>query len=151
MKKKANRPVAPFYAAAGMWGLYILLFPIRRPVDWLLLALLTGAVFLIARGLCGITRAPEKKQPWLQTTRGGAAVLAAVVLLTGGWTLLRQPAPLPEVSIGNWISDEADLLSEKTESGTEFVSSRPPISVLPYREPVRSAEFRQGFPSPKRG
>lgn len=116
MNKNTTRPVAPFYVSAGMWALYILLFPVYWLRDWLVLALVTGCVFFAARELCGIVRSPKDPQPWHKTMRGAAAILAAVILLTSALTLLTRPAALPDVSLGEWISDENDLLSEDAEN-----------------------------------
>lgn len=116
MKKNITRPVTPFYVAAGLWALYILLFPVYWLRDWLILALLTGCVFVAAREICGTVRPKEGEKKWYQTVRGAAAVLAAVVVLTGGFTLLTRPISMPEVNIGEWVSDEQNLLNEDTET-----------------------------------
>ena len=52
MKKIVHKSAIPIYAAATVWVLYALLFPLYRPVHFLLAAAAAAVVGVIARGLC---------------------------------------------------------------------------------------------------
>ena len=62
-----RKPVAPFYAAAAVWLLYALLFPLYAPLHYGIAAVAAGAVFLIAWFLCrgeAVGQAPQaEKKP----------------------------------------------------------------------------------------
>ena len=55
----ARKPVAPFYAAAAVWLVYALAFPLYRPVHYILVAAVSAAVFLAVSLLCRDTGAPQ--------------------------------------------------------------------------------------------
>ena len=57
-----RKPVAPFYAAAVVWLAYALLFPLYRPVHYVLVAVASVVVFLLVSLLCRNTGAPETKK-----------------------------------------------------------------------------------------
>ena len=52
MKKIVHKPAAPIYAAAVVWILYALLFPLYRVGHFALCAAASAAVYLIARLFC---------------------------------------------------------------------------------------------------
>ena len=57
-----RKPVAPFYAAAAVWLLYALFFPLYAPLHYGIAAAAAGAVFLIAWLLCrgeAVGQAPQ--------------------------------------------------------------------------------------------
>lgn len=56
-----RKPVAPFYAAAVVWLAYALLFPLYRPVHFLLVAVVSLAVFLVVSLLCRDTGTPAQQ------------------------------------------------------------------------------------------
>ena len=62
-----RKPVAPFYAAAAVWLLYALFFPLYAPLHYVIAAAAAGAVFLIAWLLCrgeAVGQAPQaEKKP----------------------------------------------------------------------------------------
>ena len=55
----ARKPVAPFYAAAAVWLVYALAFPLYRPVHYILVAAVSAAVFLAVSLLCRDTGTPQ--------------------------------------------------------------------------------------------
>ena len=53
MSINSSRPiVAPYYAAAAVWLLYALCFPLYRPAHFICAAAASIAVFILAMGLC---------------------------------------------------------------------------------------------------
>ena len=62
-----RKSAAPFYAVAALWLIYALLFPLYRPMHYVLLAVVSAVVFLIVQVLCGSARvigaAEQKKAP----------------------------------------------------------------------------------------
>ena len=54
----ARKPVAPFYAAAAVWLVYALAFPLYRPAHYILVAAVAAAVPPAESRLCRATGAP---------------------------------------------------------------------------------------------
>ena len=52
MKKIVHKPVAPLYAAAAVWVLYALLFPLYRVGHFVIVLAASAAVYGIARLFC---------------------------------------------------------------------------------------------------
>ena len=53
MSTNSSHPiVAPYYAAAAVWLLYALCFPLYRPAHFICAAAASIAVFILAMGLC---------------------------------------------------------------------------------------------------
>lgn len=65
MKKIVHKPAAPIYAAAVVWILYALLFPLYRMGHFALCAAASAAVYLIARLFCRdvVEEVEEKPEP----------------------------------------------------------------------------------------
>lgn len=65
MKKIVYKPAAPIYAAAVVWILYALLFPLYRVGHFALCAAASAAVYLIARLFCRdvVEEVEEKPEP----------------------------------------------------------------------------------------
>ena len=65
MKKIVHKPAAPIYAAAVVWLLYALLFPLYRVGHFALCAAASAAVYLIARLFCRdvVEEVEEKPEP----------------------------------------------------------------------------------------
>ena len=65
MKKIVHKPAAPIYAAAVVWILYALLFPLYRVGHFALCAAASAAVYLIARLFCRdvVEELEEKPEP----------------------------------------------------------------------------------------
>lgn len=65
MKKIVHKPAAPIYAAAVVWILYALLFPLYRVGHFALCAVASAAVYLIARLFCRdvVEEVEEKPEP----------------------------------------------------------------------------------------
>jgi len=61
MKKTANQSVVPYYAAAAVWLIWALLFPLYTGGHFLLVSVVSAAVFLLLRALCGNGAAKEKQ------------------------------------------------------------------------------------------
>ena len=63
----ARKPVAPFYAAAVVWLVYALFFPLYRPVHFLIVIAASAAVFLGVQLLCASVKEPaaepKKEEP----------------------------------------------------------------------------------------
>ena len=52
MKKIVHKSAAPLYAAAVVWVLYALLFPLYRVIHFVIVAAASALVYLIAKALC---------------------------------------------------------------------------------------------------
>lgn len=52
MKQIVHKPAIPLYAAAAVWVVYALLFPLYRPSHFLLAAAAAAGVGLVAKALC---------------------------------------------------------------------------------------------------
>lgn len=65
MKKIVHKPAAPIYAAAVVWILYALLFPLYRVGHFALCSAASAAVYLIARLFCRdvVEEVEEKPEP----------------------------------------------------------------------------------------
>ena len=65
MKKIVHKPAAPIYAAAVVWILYALLFPLYRVGHFALCAAASAAVYLFARLFCRdvVEEVEEKPEP----------------------------------------------------------------------------------------
>lgn len=65
MKKIVHKPATPIYAAAVVWILYALLFPLYRVGHFALCAAASAAVYLIARLFCRdvVEEVEEKPEP----------------------------------------------------------------------------------------
>lgn len=65
MKKIVHKPAAPIYAAAVVWILYALLFPLYRVGHFALCAAASAAVYFIARLFCRdvVEEVEEKPEP----------------------------------------------------------------------------------------
>ena len=48
-----RKPVAPFYAVAAVWLAYALLFPLYEPLHFVLIGVVSVAVFFVVSALCG--------------------------------------------------------------------------------------------------
>lgn len=68
MKKIVHKSAAPLYAAAVVWVLYALLFPLYRLGHFLVVAAASAVVYLIARALCPDVVEEVKEEEKLQTT-----------------------------------------------------------------------------------
>ena len=74
----ARKPVAPFYAAAVVWLVYALFFPLYRPVHFLIVIAASAAVFLGVQLLCASVKEPAaepKKEEAPKETSTGSAEL----------------------------------------------------------------------------
>ena len=127
-KKERIRSVAPYYAAAGIWIVYLILYRIYRLTDLLLLALVATLGFIISALFCdgeklNILFSPDKPAgrwveilEFLQKKKNAQAILILSVLLSGLIAFLLHPATMPKVSVGTWICDQEDLLSDDAET-----------------------------------
>ena len=68
VKKIVHKSAAPLYAAAVVWVLYALLFPLYRVIHFVIVAASSALVYLIARSLCPdvVEEVREEEKP--QTT-----------------------------------------------------------------------------------
>ena len=60
-----RRSTVPYYAAAGTWVIYALLFPLYRVPHFLFVAVVSGVVFFIMNAVCGtveVTVPPRRKR-----------------------------------------------------------------------------------------
>ena len=61
-----RRSTVPYYAAAGTWVIYALLFPLYRVPHFLFVAVVSGVVFFIMNAVCGTVEVtvpdPPKKE-----------------------------------------------------------------------------------------
>jgi len=55
----ARKPVAPLYAAAGVWLAYALFFPLYRPAHFAIVIAASAAVFAVVSLLCRSTGVPQ--------------------------------------------------------------------------------------------
>ena len=120
---QSNHSVAPFYVAASVWTSYVLLFSLYWLKDWLALAILTFAAFLLTQVLCREVPPADETAPWFRKPRYAVRVMAGLILVTALWSLVMRPASLPKVETGTWISDENELISETTQTTITILNS----------------------------
>lgn len=48
-----RRSTVPYYAAAGTWVIYALLFPLYRVPQFIFIAIVSAVVFFIMNAVCG--------------------------------------------------------------------------------------------------
>ena len=65
MKKIVHKSAAPLYAAAVVWVLYALLFPLYRVIHFVVVAAASALVYLIAKALCPdvVEEVKEEEKP----------------------------------------------------------------------------------------
>ncbi len=69
MKKIVHKSAVPLYAAAAVWVLYALLFPLYRVAHFVIVAAASGVVYLIAKSLCkDIVEEVPEEPPQPETT-----------------------------------------------------------------------------------
>ena len=68
MKKIVHKSAAPLYAAAVVWVLYALLFPLYRIIHFLIVIAASALVYLIAKALCPDIVEEVKEEVKPQTT-----------------------------------------------------------------------------------
>ena len=56
MEKEKRSSTAPFYAVAVLWLVYALLFPLYKPMHYVLLAVVSAVVFVALQALCGSSK-----------------------------------------------------------------------------------------------
>ncbi len=67
-----RKSVVPYYAAAGTWALYALLFPLYRVPQFLLVAAASAAVFFLMNAVCGTVEVTVPDPPKKEETTGNA-------------------------------------------------------------------------------
>ncbi len=67
-----RKSVVPYYAAAGTWALYALLFPLYRVPQFLLVAAVSAAVFFLMNAVCGTVEVTVPDPPKKEETTGNA-------------------------------------------------------------------------------
>ena len=68
MKKIVHKSAAPIYAAAAVWALYALLFPLYRVIHFALVIAASAVVYFIAKALCPDVVEEVKVEEKPQTT-----------------------------------------------------------------------------------
>ena len=73
----ARKPAAPFYAAAVVWLVYALFFPLYRPVHFLIVTAASAAVFFGVQLLCASVKEPaaepkKEEKPKEEESTGNA-------------------------------------------------------------------------------
>ena len=63
MKKIAHKSAVPIYAAAAVWVLYAVMFPLHRVMHFVLVALASAAVYFVASALCPPVEEEVKEKP----------------------------------------------------------------------------------------
>lgn len=65
-----RRSTVPYYAAAGTWVIYALLFPLYRVPHFLFVAVVSGVVFFIMNAVCGTVEVTVPDLPKKEETTG---------------------------------------------------------------------------------
>ena len=65
-----RRSTVPYYAAAGTWVIYALLFPLYRVPHFLFVAVVSGVVFFIMNAVCGTVEVTVPDPPKREETTG---------------------------------------------------------------------------------
>ena len=65
-----RRSTVPYYAAAGTWVIYALLFPLYRVPHFLFVAVVSGVVFFIMNAVCGTVEVTVPDPPKKEETTG---------------------------------------------------------------------------------
>ena len=63
MKKIVHKSAVPIYAAAAVWVLYAVMFPLHRVMHFVLVALASAAVYFVASALCPPVVEEVKEKP----------------------------------------------------------------------------------------
>lgn len=67
-----RRSTVPYYAAAGTWVIYALLFPLYRVPHFILVAAVSAAVFAVMNAVCGTTEETVADKPKEEKPTGNA-------------------------------------------------------------------------------
>ena len=65
-----RRSTVPYYAAAGTWVIYALLFPLYRVPHFLFVVVVSGVVFFIMNAVCGTVEVTVPDPPKKEETTG---------------------------------------------------------------------------------
>lgn len=74
MKKIVHKSAAPLYAAAVVWVLYALVFPLYRIIHFAIVAVASAVVYLIAKSLCKDIVEEVPEEPAKPETTGNEAL-----------------------------------------------------------------------------
>ena len=119
MKKIVHKPAAPIYAAAVVWILYALLFPLYRVGHFTLCAAASAAVYFIARLFCKdvVEEVEEKPEPT------GNAELDKMI--SDGSLAIAEMKRLNEAIKDEKISRQIDRLEEISGKIFDCVKANP--------------------------
>lgn len=70
MATVTRKSTVPIYAAAGVWVLYTLIFPLYKPGHFILVALASAAVYAIMNGICGTVTEEVPEKPKVEKPTG---------------------------------------------------------------------------------
>ena len=108
MKKIVHKSAAPIYAAAAVWALYALLFPLYRVIHFVLVIAASAVVYFIAKALCPDVVEEVKEEEKPQTT--GNPELDKMI--TDGKLAIGEMRRLNESIKDATISGQIDRLEE---------------------------------------
>lgn len=101
MRRIVKKSVLPIYAAAGMWLIYCLFFPLYALWHFLVVIAATAVVFVIFKKLCPDkiieVKEPEKPEPKPELSPEVAAVVAEGKLAMSEMDRLKKSIRNPEV------------------------------------------------------
>lgn len=101
MRRVVKKSVLPIYAAAGMWLIYCLFFPLYALWHFLVVIAATAVVFVIFKKLCPDkiieVKEPEKPEPKPELSPEVAAVVAEGKLAMSEMDRLKKSIRNPEV------------------------------------------------------
>ena len=67
-----RRSTVPYYAAAGTWVIYALLFPLYRVPQFIFIAIVSAAVYFIMNAVCGTVEVTVPDPPKKEESTGNA-------------------------------------------------------------------------------
>ena len=67
-----RRSTVPYYAAAGTWVIYALLFPLYRVPQFIFIAIVSAAVYFIMNAVCGTVEVTVPDPPKKEKSTGNA-------------------------------------------------------------------------------
>ena len=65
-----RRSTVPYYAAAGTWVIYALLFPLYRVPHFIFIAIVSAVVYFIMNAVCGTVEVTVPDPPKKEETTG---------------------------------------------------------------------------------
>lgn len=117
-----RRSAVPIYAAAGVWVLYALLFPLYKFSHFLLVAVASAAVFAVMNAVCGTVEVTVPDKPVEEPSTGNAELDK---MIKDGNAAIAEMKRLNESIRDEKISESIDRLEDVSRKIFEQVKADP--------------------------